>query len=169
MFTMNPTQWVGIAAFVLAGLSGWIAGKYSANRMWQWSGAVYGVLAVDVAIGLRHQLQGVVRSLAMDQGLYDIRRSYQPILIIGILLASVLIFYWMWRSQRRADPIFGVYVSFMLITALFLVEIVSVHAVDAMLYRPVGSILMIGLLWTIAVVPHVFCAGWQIAIARRRR
>ena len=48
-------------------------------------------------------------------------------------------------------------------------EIVSLHAVDAVLYRRVGSILLIGWLWAIAVVPHVTCAGWQIVSARLTR
>jgi hypothetical protein len=169
MLIMNPTQWIGIVSFILAGLSGWIAGKHSENRMWQWSSAAYGVLAVEVAMGFRHQLQGVLRSITMEQGFYDIRRSYQPILIIVMLLANVLIFYWLLRIQWRTNPIFGVYVSLLFISALFLMEIVSLHAVDAVLYRRVGSILLIGWLWALAVVPHVTCAGWQIASARLTR
>jgi hypothetical protein len=137
--------------------------------MWQWSVAIYGVLVMELLIGFRHQIVGAVRSITMEQGFYDIRRSYQPILIIAMLLANVLIFYWLLRIQWRTNPIFGVYVSLMLISALFLMEIVSLHAVDAVLYRRVGSILLIGWLWALAVVPHVVCAGWQIASARLTR
>ena len=36
-------------------------------------------------------------------------------------------------------------------------------------HRRVGSILLIGWLWALAVVPHVTFAGWQIASARLTR
>jgi hypothetical protein len=80
--------------------------------------------------------------------LYSQRGPAQAaLLIITVVLATVVTRLVVLRMARRRVAIaLG---STAALLALFAVETVSLHASDAILYQPIGPVLLIGLLWSL--------------------
>lgn len=134
---MNATQLTGIVAFGAAAL-------LCFRARWVQIGAINAVLAIECVFGLRHRIHDLAVHLMGP--LYADRGSVQ-ILLMGLILAllagsGMLLL----LSKRRLAPA-HVTSATLLAVALFSIEVISLHAVDAVLYRFVGDVMVIGWLW----------------------
>lgn len=134
---MNATQLVGIIAFGGAAL-------LCFRVRWGLIGTINALLTLECVFGLRHRIHDV--AVQMMGPLYAERTGVQ-ITIISIALAllggSAMLL--LRRRHQLASP--AVTAATLLAIALFSIEIVSLHAVDAVLYRHVGGVMVIGWLW----------------------
>lgn len=137
---MNATQLLGIVSFGIAGVL-----CFSVRRSpWNAIGSVNLLYCLECAFGWRHILHDA--AVAAMGGQYAERVPVQIALIGGgffvglIVLAALLHAYDDW-STRVA--ITGTSIG----TALFVVEAISLHELDRILYIPVGSALLIAWVW----------------------
>ena len=134
---MNATQLTGIVAFGAAAL-------LCFRARWVQIGAINAVFAIECVFGLRHRIHDLAVQLMGP--LYAERGGVQ-IVLIGLALAllagsGILLL----LSKHRLVPA-NVTAATLLAVALFSIEVISLHAIDAVLYRYVGDVMVIGWLW----------------------
>lgn len=134
---MNPTQVAGILAFAGAAL-------VCFRVRWWLIGTINATLALECLFGIRHRIHDLAVK-AMGP-LYADRADFQ----IGLIGFSLTLFagsaiLLLGRKQRSAPRL--VTAATLLAIALFSIEIISLHDIDAMLYRHVGGVMVIGWMW----------------------
>ena len=149
---INSTQTAGLLAFVpatvIAAIAFWRSrhGGWARGGPWAPITAVHASFAIEVIAGGRHRLNSALGSWLKADGLYDDRRTAQAVLIIvAVLLAALLLGHMARKASTRLQSLaIGATGAAAL---LFVVESISLHAIDAALYRFVGPVLLIGWLW----------------------
>ena len=81
----------------------------------------------------------------------------QSIAIIALILV-MLVLYWRQIGGVATRAAASVTIA---VWALFAIEMISLHALDAVFYRPIGSVLTIGWLWAIAAAAISLAASRQ--------
>ena len=138
---MDATQWAGVSAFGCAA-----AGCLTLRApKGPFLGAINACLAAECVLRLRHSLHN--QAVALLGHYYPERKPLQVALIILISLVGLTLV----RLAKRRRPISWRTDLPTLATVaallLFTIETVSLHAVDRLVYRPAGTLLIIGWLW----------------------
>lgn len=148
---MDATQWVGVLSFGGA----FAVCLVTACRPWPLLAIVNGGYAAECVLGWRHGLHNA--AIAAMGEYYSGRASIQ-IFLIAIALGLGAIF----LLARRADPAgrarTGAATATLVTALLFILETISLHAVDAILYRPAAGLLVIGWLWLLLGGATIFGA-----------
>lgn len=145
---MNATQLVGIIAFGGAAL-------LCFRVHWGLIGTINALLTLECVFGLRHRIHDV--AVQMMGSLYGERAGVQITLIsiaLALLGGSAKLLLRRWH--QLPSPV--VTATTLLAIALFSIEIVSLHAVDAVVYRHVGGVMVIGWLWLFLGLATATCA-----------
>jgi hypothetical protein len=158
---LSPTRATGLVAYgaavICCGLA-WTRTKdrRGASRLAVVLMAIDGLLLLDIAFNWRWMLHGLVGGYAQSHHEYEMRRS--PQLIALVILAGVLLFglfaaLRIFRNRTGALlAVSGVLLS--LIT--WCVEVVSLHAVDHILYHTIGNVMVVGFVWILACLMTAF-------------
>lgn len=125
------------------------------QRDWRVPGYVFCLCSAEVAIGARHMAHNLASGWLGSA--YTERKPWQAALILVLLACFGLVFARI-LFQNRPWTIRLAYLMSLLAVALFLVETVSVHAIDAILYKPAGPVLSIAWLWAAVSLSTVFAA-----------
>jgi hypothetical protein len=108
------------------------------------------VLLFDMAFNWRWMLHGLFGAIAQSHHEYDQRRGPQEIalvLLAGLLLTGLFAVLRTFRNRMGALlAVSGVWLS----VISWCVEVVSLHAVDHVLYHPLGPCMVISLVWVLA-------------------
>jgi len=146
----NPTQITGVLAFAAAACAcAWAATRAGGRRdsVWLPLALLHALFALEIVFGLRHRVHGAVDVFLIDRGWYGQREPLQHALLVAALLTGgaglVGLLRWS-RSNRASTP---AVLAGCVVLALFGLEMISLHAIDAVLYRPIGPVMLIGLLW----------------------
>ena len=150
----NPTQVAGLLAFAATTAACVWAARRQRSGGWAVLAAVHAALWLDILLNTRHRVHDVVNAALRALGLYESRVWLQAALLLA--LAAVAVF--AWRARRRAGV--AVVATAMLI-ALMLVEAISWHESDRLLYTYFGPLLLIAYAW-------LACAGAVVFAALRR-
>ena len=150
----NPTQLVGILSFAAASIACFIAARRPLSKdasTWKALTVINSLFLFEILVGIRHRLHNFAVTMFFADGKYAQRVPIQEILIlslavIAVILAAIL-FSWRRAAGGPAKIVMGITFLVML---LFAIETVSLHAVDAVFYRTIGSVMMIGWLWLFA-------------------
>lgn len=161
----NPTQILGVLVFVAAALACALAARRSRGRaasVWKLLAVLQIVFVAEIVLGLRHLIHGVVDAFLQDRGWYAQRQPVQLGLLAVALLAGgaglVAVLRWC-RSHRAAAP---AVLASCAVLGLFALEMISLHAIDAVLYRLIGPVMLIALLWAA-------CAAVVVAYSLKAR
>ena len=153
-FNINPTQLIGMLSFAAASIACLIATRRSGfrdARVWKVLALTYCLFLLEVFIGLRHRIHDLVNDLLMADNLYNERSGMQETIIISLatvaLMLVMLVVLWRQFAGSAARVAAGITIA---VLALFAIETVSLHALDAIFYRPTGPVLMIGWIWLAA-------------------
>jgi len=142
---INWTLVTGLAAFSLAAAASWDAGSAARQHRLPWR-----VLAV-VHLVLLAELLGGNRFGAIDAIDAALPGIDRPAVRIGLALLMALatggVAIMIARVVRRIPLFAPAALATLAAAALFGVETLSVGAVGALLYRPVGPVMLIGWLW----------------------
>ena len=139
---LNPTQLAGLVFIAIAGIACLMARP---RGPWRALAAVYGLLFVDMIFGLRHHLHDWVNAGLIADGLYQQRSGGQMMLLALLGIGAVALLFLLFRPMRLPARI-GLFSTAGMVL-LLLIEMVSLHRVDAMLYQPVGPLFLIAFLW----------------------
>lgn len=167
----NPTQASGFLAFGVAALSALLAARtptVAARRSWAWIGGVQLALAAEILVEVRYVLHDRFSTVLAAFGSYGSRRSLQVVLI-AILLALAALAWKRWRPERGGTwPARTARVASALALLNFVIETISLHQIDAVLYRSLGPVLLNGWLWLAEGGVVAVCA-WVERSGRSRR
>lgn len=163
---INSTELAGLAAFVPAVFACALAtGRAPTRRRksWTWLALIHALLAMEIVLSLRHLLDRRLAGLLRVAHVYPERRPAQAAVILLLLAVGALAALYIMR-RTPAGALRTATGATIAAFALFVVESVSLHAVDAIFYRTVGPIMLIGWLW--------LACGWTVAgaamLPRRR-
>ncbi len=139
-FETNPTQLAGLLAFAASTLACLWAARRKRSGGWAALAAVHAVLWLDILLNTRHRVHDIVNAGLRALGLYESRVWLQAALLLALAAAALHV----WRSRRRA----GVAVEATLaLIALVLVEAISWHESDRLLYTHLGPLLLVAYAW----------------------
>jgi hypothetical protein len=150
MSFINATQLSGMVSFGSAALfsaANWRAVR-GGKRQWGLITIVSVSLAAECWIGVRHRAHQFATDWLVAHNLYDARYMPQGYLLAtvaaagGVLGLLVVARAGKWSVAGRAA-----WLATMLSLVLFLTETISLHGLDAVLYRPLGPIAVLGWLW----------------------
>lgn len=139
--------WVTVAAYGLtAVLCAWRARRELASaprlgRLWGWLAAGMLLLGINKWGNLVGRLTSEGRLLAWTGDWYQTRAWVQGLLLVVIVLLVGVLLLWLWRRLRPLPA--GLMTAVIGVTYLCgfaLVRAISLHAIDAFLYRPVLGI-----------------------------
>jgi hypothetical protein len=153
-FQTNPTQVAGLLAFAASTLACVWAARRKHGGGWAVLAAVHAVLWLDILLDTRHGLHDHVNAALRALGLYESRVWLQALLLLA--LAAVAVF--AWRARRRSG---AAMVATAVLIVLVLVEAISWHESDRLLYAYLGPLLLIAYAW-------IACAGVVVFTALRR-
>jgi hypothetical protein len=164
-FGINLTQLVGLLSFAGASIACFLAAHRSQSRSaltWSLLALVNAFFSIETIVGWRHSIHNFAIAILLSHSLYERRSGFQLDIIVLLAILALLSMgsYVFWqRTVGKAARIAGSITIAVL--ALFAIETVSLHAVDAFIYMPVGPVVLIGWLWAVA--------AFAICVAARRR
>ena len=153
-FQTNPTQVAGLLAFAASALACVWAARRKHSGGWAVLAAVHAALWLDILLNTRHRLHDHVSAALEALGLYESRVWLQALLLLALGAVAVLA----WRARRRTGV---AVVATAVLIALLLVEAISWHESDRVLYSTLGPLLLIAYAW-------IACAGVVVFAALRR-
>ena len=142
----DPTQLTGLLAFALSAFACWHAAKLRGST---WRALAVAQLAcfAEVLVGLRLRVHDLADFLLQGNGWYGARQSAQiPLLVISVLLSIAWAVVVVIRWRRNVDVCIAVLAT-SAVVALFVIELISLHGVDAIMYVTIGPVLLIGVAW----------------------
>jgi hypothetical protein len=151
----NPTRATGVAAYGLAlacCVFAWSRAKGDATKS-RFAALLMvcdGLLLLDMVFNVRWILHQFFMDEATVVALYASRRGPQTLVLVA--LAGVFLFGLRVVSQKlrgRNGAVLAVSGALLSVT-LWCAEVVSLHAVDHILYRPIGSLMTVSFLWIFA-------------------
>lgn len=145
--SIDLTQWVGIAVFAAAAIA-CLAASRVRPVAWRLLAALQVSCCVEVVWGVRYQLHNEADLVLQGQGRYEGCHPLQltPIGIV-LLLAVAGAAGIVWRARRLNAGLAGALLGTLLTGALFDLETVSLHDIDATMYAVVGPIKAIDWMW----------------------
>jgi len=161
MYQFNPTQVVGLLSFGVTAALCFAVWRSAQNvkSTWAWLAIAYAAMAIDVILGGRYLISKTLRTMLKSADLYQNRRFWQIVVIILLLALVVAITRKMLSiSRHQSDIIKKAIYATVLTLIFFIVESISLHKIDAILYHKAGPILLIGWIWaTLATLMAFIC------------
>ncbi len=162
---INWTLVAGLAACSLAAAANWDAGTAArAGRgSWRLLGGVYLALLAELVAETRF---GAVGAIGAMSGIG--RHGVMIGLALAMLAAAGAALVAIVRAARRVRWFGGGGLVALAMAGLFGVEMLAVGPVGALLYRPVGPVLLIGWVWLAIGAMAVGVAAMAVRAAKRR-
>jgi len=164
-FGTNPTQFVGTIAFGGAAIACLVAARQRRTpdgRAWIVLALINCLFVVEILIGFRHRIHNLGNSILIADGKYGDRGSLQESLIwslaaIACALATLVLFRLRFATGgvRMAGSIS------VAVLALFAIEAISLHALDAVFYQAISNVLLIGWIWAGACAVTITATFWR--------
>jgi hypothetical protein len=139
-WSTNPTQLAGLATFAASTLACAWAWRRTRRGSWAALAAVHAMLWLDVLLNTRHRLHDAVNAVLRTLGAYESRGVLQIALLAALALLAVLA----WRRRQRIGLAVG---ATLLLLWLLLIEAISWHESDRLLYMSIGPLLLVAYGW----------------------
>jgi hypothetical protein len=169
---LNPVKAGGMAVYLVAAASCAATAVRTANprlsRLAALLGLIQAVLLLDIAFDWRWRLYDWLRGEAVAWHWYEER--HWPQVVMLVLLAAALISAVI-AARRRARSFPGAALAVegtLLSVGCWMIEVISLHATDSLLYHHVGPLMVISLVWLLAcamVTAGILRAGSRAAAA----
>ena len=145
----NPTQVTGLIAFAIAALACMVAARRWPRPWWGLMAAQWGCFA-EIMFTTRFRIHDMVDTALQARNAYALRTPWQiALLLIVLALAAACILAALRRRGRDAQTAWAVAGTILAYT-LFVVESISLHAVDSVMHLQVGPIVAIAIGWSAA-------------------
>ncbi|HWH82972.1 MAG TPA: hypothetical protein VNU71_12135 [Burkholderiaceae bacterium] len=173
-FPADATQGIGLASFGLSTIAAFLAARRGAGRGWQGIGLLQAVCWLEMVLANRHRVHDVAGQWLQRHGQYAERMPLQHELLIAAgatAVATLLLLGWLTRRAGCAQRLAWAATAATL--ALFAIEAVSLHAVDAVMYRSIGGVLLVGWWWSalaaVVVAAAIRAGAFRPGSARAHR
>ena len=122
----------------------------------------------EIYFGVRFRINELANGLLQTEDFYDeLHGSIQEILIISIGIIALVLVMWILFIRQVVQGATRVAASLVIVVlALFSIETVSLHVVDAVFYRTIGSVMMIGWAWACAATGICLAALLQSRVRK---
>jgi hypothetical protein len=152
---LTPTRATGIAAYGVAMICcgvAWAKGRRlrTVSQLAALLTAIEGALVLDMIFNWRWMLHQQLMDLALRSNEYDLRRSPQRIAIVILTVLLLLGVIFALRVLRGRTGALLAVSGVLLSLVLWCIEVVSLHAVDHVLYHLLGAWMLISLVWVFA-------------------
>jgi hypothetical protein len=152
-FTTNPTQLTGLLSFIAATIACLLAARRSIlrdARTWYLLAFANFFFLIEICFGLRLRIHERAVEILKTRGIYNLLHgSYQKMLdLVIVTIATIFVILVLTRCQVGGATRLALSLT-VAVLALFAIETVSLHAIDAIFYRPIGPVLTVGWLWAI--------------------
>jgi hypothetical protein len=151
---LTPVKSIGIASYIIASVSCAATALRGSNRRVTRLAAILCALdlalLLDIVFDWRWKLYDWLRSGAMSLHWYDERSGVQILALI--FFATLLLFAALWL-RRKFAPVRGATLAIcggLLSVGCWMTEVISLHAIDAVLYRSAGPLLAVAFVWILA-------------------
>lgn len=169
----NPTRTAGHVGFAVAAAAAALAARRGVRpdlRLWWTVAIVFALLWIEAAVDWRFVPRTLAHTALGARGAYGARTGLQTSLLAALGLAAVATVVAAalvagWRRRRgaalpRFRPSTGIaFAATATLVALFVVEAISLHAIDVRLYASVAGMLLVGWLWLAASAVVVVMAA----------
>ena len=154
---LNPTRAVGLVAYGTActccGIS-WVRSKTrpKTSRLAAVLMLIESVLLLDIAFDWRWRVHDMFMGIAVRQNEYAQRRLPQAVVVTmlgGLLFFGLLV---AWRRLRGRGTTLLAVSGVLLSLIVWCIEVVSLHAVDHVLYHTVDGVMTVTLLWLLSCI-----------------
>jgi hypothetical protein len=160
----SPTREAGIGSHLMAAAAcgaAWLRGGRTC-RLPLSIGLLELFLLLDAAFNWRWIVHGLLVNAAMEQHLYGERKAPQE-LILGVLfavtMATIVVTLRHLRGRSGAClSICGALIS----AAFWMIEVISLHATDAILQHALGPIMLVALVWIVSSSMIVVGILWDL-------
>jgi hypothetical protein len=153
-FDINPTQLTGLLSFGAATIVCLIAAQRSGARdapTWRLLALTNCLFLIETYAGLRYHIANLARGIAEANDFYAKRTvMLESIDLFLAAIALVFVTLFLFRGHAASRGIRIAASITIALVALFAIESVSLHALDAVFYRPIGPVAVIGWLWALA-------------------
>jgi len=143
----NPTQLIGLLAFACAAIACARTALARRERPWWWLCAACSGFVLEVTVGLRHRTHDLVDALLQAEGSYASRAPLQIGLLAIALVLSAGTLLWLIRARGADANVKAATVGCAAALWLFLIEAISLHGADAIMYAHIGPVMLIGWAW----------------------
>jgi hypothetical protein len=165
---INSTEAAGFLAFIPAALASAAAfgatrtSRRRERRTWAVFAVIYALLSIEILMNLRHRVDQAIGDGLRAAGVYPERRPAQAAAVVIAIILGALATRFIVRlaPTTRLSIASGATAALLL---LFMVESISLHAVDGILYRRIGPVMLIAWLWLACGWTTVAVAGSEVA------
>jgi hypothetical protein len=168
---INATQFTGIVCFgavALCTFCALLAAKESGKKkFWVVTMIFYTGLWFEILLSNRHHLTNFLRTVLKQQDLYQSKEAIQTAVLSLAGLLIVLVMFALlriWRRNQLPERIASLATT--MLCGVFIVEIVSLHATDAVLYSSVPGVMFIAYLWAACTLLVLIAAIARIVISK---
>ena len=151
---LTPVKASGMAAYLVAAIAcALTAGRAPGRRVPRLASVLCALdfaLFLDITFDLRWKLYAWFKAGAISHGVYAERSEPQVIALIALATGLLVVGVWL---NRRFAPIRGAPLAVcgaLLSIGWWLTELISLHAVDAVLYRYIGPLMVVCFVWILA-------------------
>ena len=144
-------------ANALAGLSAFSAAAAACLRvslrrgrsaaLWGTLAALHASCALEILLDLRYRFRAAIVPLLQDRGWYASRTPWQVGAIAIALLVGTALAASLWRRHRDDGAALGAITGSALALMLLVVETISLHRIDAVMYAEAGPLVLLVWAW----------------------
>jgi len=121
--------------------------RRGAAALWGTLAALHAWWALEILLNLRYRFRAALIPLLQDRGWYASRTSWQGAAIVAALLIGMALAGWLGRRHRDDGAAIGAIAGTALALMLLVVETISLHRVDAVMYAQVGPLVLLAWAW----------------------
>jgi hypothetical protein len=143
--TVDATQWVGVAGFGAGALLCAHVARNSFTGWWVLS-AINALLVFEIVAGWRYRVHDLADAFLLSRGWYESRSPWQ-MAMIAVAALMLLAAGYAARARIHSNAYVSAVMAVCFAVGIFVIEAISLHAIDALLYRPVGPVLVIAFFW----------------------
>ena len=115
--------------------------------LWGTLAALHAAWALEILLNLRYRFRTAILPLLQERGWYGSRTVWQTEAIVVALLIGTALAAWVARRHRDDGAVLGAIAGTALALMLMVVETISLHRVDAMMYAQAGPLVVLGWAW----------------------
>ena len=115
--------------------------------LWGTLAALHAAWALEILLNLRYRFRTAILPLLQERGWYGSRTVWQTEAIVVALLIGTALAAWVARRHRDDGAVLGAIAGTALALMLMVVETISLHRVDAMMYAQAGPLVVLAWAW----------------------